>query len=63
MSIVEDWKVSLSLCVHVCVCVGMRALAQACVCYVVLSVVKFSEQTLLAALHSNQITRQGVQRI
>lgn len=31
-----------------------------CVCF---WVVKFLEQTLLAALHSNQITRQGVHRI
>lgn len=37
MSIVEDWKVSLSLCVHVCVRVGMRALAQACVLCCVVS--------------------------
>lgn len=31
--------------------------------YACVWVVKFLEQTLLAALHSNQITRQGVQRI
>lgn len=60
MTVVEDWKVSLALCMCVCVWGCVHWLKHVCV---VLSVVKFSEQTLLAALHSNQITRQGVQRI